>query len=175
MYTHPPAPPPGQYNQGDVTHNGHALDSIAVARSAAYVDQVDRHLAALTVRETLRFAETCLGPSPVVSGVVRRMVDWEAESGVECTEEDEKVGCWAMWTGCWVLPVLVEGRPIRGPCPRASSSDFENFLLYQQADALLAHLIAGHHLLMSEYEMQVFGLAGAAETMVGDAMIRGIR
>jgi hypothetical protein len=44
-----------------------------------------------------------------------------------------------------------------------------------QADALMAHLAGGHHLLMVEYNLAVFGLERAADTLVGDAMTRGVR
>jgi hypothetical protein len=38
----------------------------------------------------------------------------------------------------------------------------------------LAHLAVDHHLLMSEYMIQVFGLSAAGDTLVGDAMLRGV-
>jgi len=85
------------------------------------------------VRETLRFAETCQGPSPVTTRLVRQLAEWEAAHAVERSADDDKV------------------------------------------DAFIAHLVVGHHLVMSDYEIEVFGLRGAADTLVGDAMLRGVR
>eukprot|EP00878_Enallax_costatus_P004873 GHUV01005127.1.p1 GENE.GHUV01005127.1~~GHUV01005127.1.p1 ORF type:complete len:323 (+),score=94.08 GHUV01005127.1:294-1262(+) len=47
---------------GDITYNGESFDSFQVARTCAYVSQIDVHTAELTVRETLNFAARCLGP-----------------------------------------------------------------------------------------------------------------
>lgn len=46
-----------------MTYNGEAVDSgsFQVARTSAYISQVDEHQAELTVRETLDFAARCLG------------------------------------------------------------------------------------------------------------------
>ncbi|KXZ50445.1 hypothetical protein GPECTOR_16g619 [Gonium pectorale] len=44
---------------GEVRYNGHALDELNVRRTAAYVDQMDVHNPNLTVRETLDFAHAC--------------------------------------------------------------------------------------------------------------------
>lgn len=87
------APPPNAYPQGAVTHNGHAQSEFCVARASAYVDQIDAHLPALTVRETLNFAESCLGPSPIAEGLVVAMLNWEKEQEVEHSEEDAQVCC----------------------------------------------------------------------------------
>lgn len=39
--------------KGKVTYNGYEFDECVVGRTAAYVDQMDNHIAELTVRETL--------------------------------------------------------------------------------------------------------------------------
>jgi hypothetical protein len=44
-----------------------------------------------------------------------------------------------------------------------------------QADSLMAHWVAGHHGVMTEYMLMVLGLQHAGDTLVGDAMLRGIR
>lgn len=46
---------------GDITYNGEGFDSFQVARTSAYISQVDEHQAELTVRETFDFAARCLG------------------------------------------------------------------------------------------------------------------
>jgi ABC-type multidrug transport system ATPase subunit len=90
--------------EGEVTHNGHPLASLAVQRSSAYVDQVDQHLPALTVRETLKFAERCLGGSVDAQDLMRRLAEWEAANGIEPTKEDAKARLWPH-------------QPTRGPHP----------------------------------------------------------
>lgn len=47
--------------RGAITYNGTPLDAFNVRRTAAYVDQVDNHIAELTVRETLGFAAASQG------------------------------------------------------------------------------------------------------------------
>ena len=153
--------PPSIPAQGLVQHNGRPIGDFAVARSSAYVNQADAHTAALTVRETLEFAEACLGENEIV----RRLLFG--------TEEDEKVCARARACVCW--GGLVHGRGLcavqlvkcDGPLPCAR--------LRPQADALLAHLVAGGHFLMTEYMLHVFGLMRAAGTLVGGGMLRGIR
>lgn len=44
---------------GDVTWNGRHQDEFVLPRAAALVPQQDDHVATLTVRETLEFAEVC--------------------------------------------------------------------------------------------------------------------
>jgi len=47
--------------RGSITYNGEPFDSFQVARTCAYISQVDEHQAELTVRETFDFAARCLG------------------------------------------------------------------------------------------------------------------
>ncbi|KAI3512248.1 hypothetical protein L1887_19561 [Cichorium endivia] len=46
---------------GNITYNGHGLDEFVPQRTSAYVSQKDCHMAEMTVRETLQFAECCQG------------------------------------------------------------------------------------------------------------------
>ncbi|GJY65153.1 ABC transporter G family member 32-like protein, partial [Tanacetum coccineum] len=46
---------------GRITYNGHELDEFVPQRTSAYVSQKDCHMAEMTVRETLQFAEYCQG------------------------------------------------------------------------------------------------------------------
>ena len=47
---------------GDMLYNGSKQSEFNVTRTARYVDQVDLHNPALTVRETLTFSAMCQGP-----------------------------------------------------------------------------------------------------------------
>lgn len=47
--------------KGQVTFNGYGFDECVVGRTSVYVDQVDNHIAELTVRETLDFAARVQG------------------------------------------------------------------------------------------------------------------
>lgn len=46
---------------GRITYNGHELNEFVPQRTSAYIGQQDCHMADMTVRETLRFAEYCQG------------------------------------------------------------------------------------------------------------------
>uniref|UniRef100_A0A2P2LLI8 Uncharacterized protein MANES_16G064000 n=2 Tax=Rhizophora mucronata TaxID=61149 RepID=A0A2P2LLI8_RHIMU len=46
---------------GEVTYNGHSLNEFVAPRTSAYVNQLDWHVAEMTVRETLEFAGRCQG------------------------------------------------------------------------------------------------------------------
>ena len=45
--------------KGEVRYNGHSRREFNMARTIAMVDQIDQHIANLTVRETLEFAHIC--------------------------------------------------------------------------------------------------------------------
>lgn len=55
--------------EGQVLYNQDNINTLCVERSAAYVDQVDNHLGALTVRETLNFSARCRWVTKTRSGV----------------------------------------------------------------------------------------------------------
>lgn len=46
---------------GKITYNGRGLKEFVPPRTSAYVSQQDRHVAEMTVRETLEFAGRCQG------------------------------------------------------------------------------------------------------------------
>ena len=45
--------------RGEIRYNGHSRREFNMARTVALVDQIDQHIANLTVRETLEFAYIC--------------------------------------------------------------------------------------------------------------------
>lgn len=45
--------------KGEVRYNGHSRREFNMARTIAMVDQLDQHIANLSVRETLEFAHHC--------------------------------------------------------------------------------------------------------------------
>ncbi len=45
----------------DVTYNGHTLEDFIPERTSVYVEQEDKHMPELSVRETLDFAALCHG------------------------------------------------------------------------------------------------------------------
>ncbi|KAK9815219.1 hypothetical protein WJX72_000157 [[Myrmecia] bisecta] len=65
---------------GDLTYNGRTLDSFVVERTAGYVQQVDQHLAELTVRETFNFAAWCQG------------VGYKADEIAEIRQKEKELG-----------------------------------------------------------------------------------
>ncbi|CAL8470297.1 g9839 [Coccomyxa elongata] len=65
---------------GKVTFNGYGFDECVVGRTSAYVDQVDNHIAELTVRETLDFAARVQGAGFDEIHELRKL---EKEQGIE--------------------------------------------------------------------------------------------
>lgn len=61
--------------EGDVLYNQDNIKTLCVERSAAYVDQVDNHLGALTVRETLNFSARCRWVTKTRRGVCRCLLE----------------------------------------------------------------------------------------------------
>ena len=45
--------------RGEIRYNGHSRREFNMARTVGLVDQIDQHIANLTVRETLEFAYIC--------------------------------------------------------------------------------------------------------------------
>ena len=80
---------------GKVTYNGHGFDEFVVPRTAAYVDQNSNHIAELTVRETLDFAQRVQG------------VDYSAQT----LTHDHFITC-----NLWSLPCT--GRTLNHPNPQ---------------------------------------------------------
>lgn len=81
---------------GSITYNGESFDSFQVARTCAYVSQVDVHTAELTVRETLDFAARCLGVGHKQGG-------------------DGAQG-WHLVSGAVVLCVVLSSRGVQSSC-----------------------------------------------------------
>ena len=51
----------GKQVDGDVTFNGQGFHEFLAQRTAVYVEQEDKHMPELSVRETLDFAALCHG------------------------------------------------------------------------------------------------------------------
>ncbi|EIE26053.1 ATP-binding cassette transporter [Coccomyxa subellipsoidea C-169] len=66
--------------RGKVTFNGYGFDECVVGRTSAYVDQVDNHIAELTVRETLDFAARVQGAG---FDEIHELRKREKEQGIE--------------------------------------------------------------------------------------------
>ncbi|KAK9830492.1 hypothetical protein WJX72_012062 [[Myrmecia] bisecta] len=115
---------------GEVTYNGEQFDSFVPERTAAYISQIDTHLAELTVRETIDFAARCQG-ARIHERVVEELLRREQEMGVD-------------------------------PDP-----DLEAFL-----KAL--SLSGKRHSVATEYIIRILGLENAADTIVGNEVIRGV-
>ncbi|KIZ06029.1 hypothetical protein MNEG_1936 [Monoraphidium neglectum] len=71
-------------------------------------------------------------------------------------------------------PSEVAGRLLRGVAEWEAAHGVEKSDEDEKADSLMAHWVAGHHGVMTEYMLMVLGLQHAGDTLVGDAMLRGI-
>ncbi|KAK9861391.1 hypothetical protein WJX84_002559, partial [Apatococcus fuscideae] len=67
---------------GKITYNGETFDRFVPQRTASYVDQVDNHIAELTVRETLDFAARCQGVGHK-AGYMEQLRQREKEMGID--------------------------------------------------------------------------------------------
>ena len=80
---------------GSITYNGYGFAECVVGRTAAYVDQVDNHIAELTVRETLDFAARVQGAGFGARPVLARMQSTHALcSCPACGQALPKPACW---------------------------------------------------------------------------------
>ncbi|WCJ29208.1 ABC transporter G family member 31 [Euphorbia peplus] len=72
---------------GNITYNGQSLNEFYVRRTAAYISQIDNHIAELTVRETLDFAARCQGASDGFSAYMKDLVRLEKEKNIRPSAE----------------------------------------------------------------------------------------
>ncbi|GAX74480.1 hypothetical protein CEUSTIGMA_g1929.t1 [Chlamydomonas eustigma] len=67
---------------GKITYNGETFDKFQVRRTAAYVDEIDLHMAELTVRETFDHSARCFGAGDA-PGYVEEIRRREKAMGIE--------------------------------------------------------------------------------------------
>ncbi|KAK9836509.1 hypothetical protein WJX74_001987 [Apatococcus lobatus] len=68
--------------QGDITYNDEPFSNFYPERTAAYVDQIDEHIAELTVRETFDFAARCQGTA-LRQKLLQHLEAREKEGGIK--------------------------------------------------------------------------------------------
>ncbi|KAK9058873.1 hypothetical protein SSX86_023717 [Deinandra increscens subsp. villosa] len=71
---------------GKITYNGHELNEFVPQRTCAYVSQQDCHMAEMTVRETLQFAECCQGFS-YKKDMIMELLRREKNAGIRPDED----------------------------------------------------------------------------------------
>ncbi|KAJ9177235.1 hypothetical protein P3X46_012473 [Hevea brasiliensis] len=72
---------------GDITYNGEKLEDFYVRRTSAYISQIDKHIAELTVRETLDFAASCQGASEGFAAYMKDLIRLEKERNIRPSPE----------------------------------------------------------------------------------------
>ncbi|KXZ50448.1 hypothetical protein GPECTOR_16g622 [Gonium pectorale] len=179
---------------GEVRYNGHALDELNVRRTAAYVDQFDNHDPNLTVRETLDFAHACqTGPHgarfdvPAALAaqrlISRATADANGHNGnngdhtynnVHSTYSSQLSTTAGSSTGNGnsqndnsnggFLKALLSPRQEKHLLQQAAPEDeFESLLRQAWGTRVRVDIV-----------MSLLGLSHCADTLVGDALMRGI-
>jgi ABC-type multidrug transport system ATPase subunit len=137
--------PSGLSIQGQVTYNGRTMDDFVVERASTYIEQVDEHMAELTVRETIDFAARVQGTGVRVQEL-QRVLGTTGQPGE-------------------VSGMLKEAR--NGSAGEPSDSEIDAFL---KGEAILGKRFS----VVAEYVLKVLGLDYVADTFVGGPMLRGI-
>nr|XP_043609157.1 ABC transporter G family member 32-like isoform X2 [Erigeron canadensis] len=71
---------------GKITYNGHELNEFVPQKTSAYISQQDCHMAEMTVRETLQFAEKCQGFGHK-QGMIMELLRREKNAGIRPDED----------------------------------------------------------------------------------------
>ena len=141
---------------GSILYNGVDRKSFCLPRAVGYVSQSDEHMPTLTVRETVRFAASCLNPGSCTKASpsdhnkysVNRILPGLCGKGCKMTENAGQQ--------CALTEAALTACPMDG-CP-GHPSDADKNRLDDITDAVL-HLVGLHHV---------------KDTLVGDEMVRGI-
>ncbi|PWA98469.1 pleiotropic drug resistance protein PDR/CDR [Artemisia annua] len=155
---------------GRITYNGHELDEFVPQRTSAYVNQKDCHMAEMTVRETLKFAEYCQGfgyKKDMILELLRR----EKNAGIRPDEDlDIFIKVEVLMTVALgenktslVVDYLVKVR-------------FFMFALYcdTKIKSGLSKTLCLRFLYDSDMFTKILGLDICVDTLVGDEMRKGI-
>lgn len=142
---------------GSILYNGVDNSSFCLPRVAGYVSQHDRHIPLLTVRETVRFAASCLNPEPCSQ---------------RKSSHDRKCSC--------------IGRVFAPKCGKESKLGENPGHQYALTEAAFEmSSLEGHHTKSSDTathnldaitdaSLHILGLHHVKDTLVGDEMVRGI-
>ncbi|GMH32356.1 hypothetical protein BSKO_00190 [Bryopsis sp. KO-2023] len=132
--------------RGDLKYNGASKEEFVIERTAAYVEQLDNHLGSLTVHETLEYAfKFQVGTKP----------EWNL------AEEIRNVGSKRRDKGTEMTSI-----------PSGSKEDGLNGMSDKEFDELVQEIFGTA--VKVEAVIKFLGLSRCEDTMVGDAMSRGI-
>lgn len=129
----------------DVRYNGHTFDEFNVIRTSAFVGQVDTHIPALTVLETLEFAHTCqVGHTAEFFSIVDAIESEASKAGVHRNS-------------------FAAGDRSCPPTHRDESRFMQLLSEVKEARGIRVMSV-----------MRVLGIAHTKDTPVGDSMLRGV-
>ncbi|KAE9446509.1 hypothetical protein C3L33_21582, partial [Rhododendron williamsianum] len=151
---------------GEVLYNGYKLEEFIPQKTSSYISQNDLHMPEMTVRETLDFSARCQGVGSRAG----------LESGLEQTKDKIMVEVSTREKQAGVVPdpdidtymkVLLVSLIFLSPLVSGVASMFH--------EALNAISVEGQKTtLQTDYMLKILGLDICADTLIGDAMIRGI-
>ncbi|KAL4440309.1 hypothetical protein ABPG75_003310 [Micractinium tetrahymenae] len=132
----------------ELSYNGEPLEAFVPERTAAYISQLDQHYGELTVRQTLEFAARCQGN---MRELLERLLEKERELGIEPDPDLHR-----------------QAAASRGACLSAAAS------WRGGAAFMTASMVGGKTNLRVDIMLRTLGLDICADTLVGNAMLRGI-
>ncbi|CAI5942986.1 unnamed protein product [Closterium sp. NIES-65] len=153
---------------GSITYNGQQLKDFNPARTASYVPECDEHIGEMTVRETMDFSAQLQGRGPfrvLVEELERR----EKEMGVEPDAT----------TALLMKAMAVEANPSNMVTNYVLQVCYQPITLTHGCDSsskpnMSARQLQGLHLRRLKSWASLLGLGICADTVVGNALVRGI-
>ncbi|KAB5569567.1 hypothetical protein DKX38_003360 [Salix brachista] len=133
--------------EGEISYNGYRLNEFVPQKTSVYISQYDQHVSEMTVRETLDFSARCQGiggRADIMKEISRR----EKEAGI-VPEPD--IDTYMKLASYFLVAISADN-------------------LYEQATSFEGL----KRTLQTDYILKILGLDNCADTMVGDAMRRGI-
>ncbi|WVZ69772.1 hypothetical protein U9M48_018507 [Paspalum notatum var. saurae] len=143
---------------GVVTYNGHTMDEFVPQRCAAYVSQEDVHLAEMTVRETFSFSARCQGTG-ARQGLLSEVCAREKVANIK---PDPNIN------------LFMKARINTMRWKTLNTMQYHCFIVYIYKKSNLASSFKGHADIVTDYILKNLGVEMCADTLVGDAMTRGI-
>ncbi|KAE9446707.1 hypothetical protein C3L33_21390, partial [Rhododendron williamsianum] len=151
---------------GEVFYNGHKLEDFIPQKTSAYVSQNDLHIPEMTVREALDFSACCQGVgnrAEIMAEVIRR----EKQARVVPDPDIDTYMKVMLVSVVFSFPMFLQLS--MGMVAIVLMYD-DVYIFFDQAISIEGQKTT----LQTDYILKILGLNICAETLVGDAMRRGV-
>ncbi|KAI8531792.1 hypothetical protein RHMOL_Rhmol11G0163100 [Rhododendron molle] len=169
---------------GEVFYNGHKLEEFIPQKTSAYVSQNDLHIPELTVREALDFSARCQGVgtrAEIMAEVIKREKQARVVPDPDIDTYMKEYNHTMIVKSLLFFARRLEQLALRF---RITFSNFSDGVSASRADIALRRLLRFFYqsisiegqktTLQTDYILKILGLNICAETLVGDAMRRGV-